>query len=254
MRAFLRSGALLPKDVFVASRSQAKLDAILVDSPGIHVVNSAKLAAECSMIFVCVGAADLAAVFREIDQELSSEQLLIITNSTVPLKALEERVPCGTVKLIPSIAQEVDAGIALLMYGSRVDREDRILLEELLSHISRPIVIPESMARPVIGLTSGGPALIAYVLQMMADEAVRNNPDISPELARKLVEETATATMKLIAEANMPLDKIIRRVAVPGGMTEFSIEILSRYIPQAWQTLFQETAEREKKARESLAL
>lgn len=46
----------------------------------------------------------------------------------------------------------------------------------------------------------------------------------------------------------------IRRVAVPGGMTALAIEILSRYVPQAWQTVFRETAGREAKSRESLAL
>ena len=53
--------------------------------------------------------------------------------------------------------------------------------------------------------------------------------------------------MRLISEANMTTEQIIRRVAVPGGMTAVAIEILSRYVPQAWRTVFRRTAERENK-------
>jgi len=56
-----------------------------------------------------------------------------------------------------------------------------------------------------------------------------------------------------MAKANMSPDEVIRRVALPGGMTALGIEVLSRYMPQAWQAVFRESAEREKSARETLA-
>jgi hypothetical protein len=43
----------------------------------------------------------------------------------------------------------------------------------------------------------------------MADEAVRNNPELSPQLASKLVQETAAATMMLMAEARMTGQEMI---------------------------------------------
>jgi pyrroline-5-carboxylate reductase len=49
-------------------------------------------------------------------------------------------------------------------------------------------------------------------------------------------------------------EEVIRRVALPGGMTALGIEVLSRYVPQAWQEIFGESAEREKSARQALAL
>ena len=254
VRALLRSGALAPQDVYAANRSNARLEALSVRFPGIHVVNNSQLAAQCELIFVCVSTKDMAGVLAEIDPELSSRQLLVTISSAIPLKALEDRVPCRVAKLIPSITQEVGAGIALWMYGARVTAEDRHLLEALLGRISQPVAISESLERPAIGLASGGPALIAYVLQAMADEAVRSNAGLSPELARKLVQETASATMRLVMEANMTGEEIIRRVALPGGVTEQAIEILSRYVPQAWRTVFRETAARDMKSRESLAL
>jgi pyrroline-5-carboxylate reductase len=60
--------------------------------------------------------------------------------------------------------------------------------------------------------------------------------------------------MRLISDANMTTEEIIGRVAAPGSMTALAIEILSRYVPQGWQTMFRETAQRAAKARESLVL
>ncbi len=140
------------------------------------------------------------------------------------------------------------------MYGSRATADDHRLLEDLLGRIRHPVVIRESQSRPAIGLASGGPAFVAYLLESMAEEAARSHPDFPPELARSLVQETATATLRLMEEANMNPAEVIRRVALPGGMTALGIEVLSHYVPQAWQAVFRETAEREKSACETLAL
>jgi competence protein ComER len=254
VRALLRTGALAVENVWVANRSEGKLKALAAEFPGVHVASNRKLAAKCDLIFLCVKAGDAASVLAQMDQELYPGQLLVTTASQIPLQALEDRVPCRLAKLIPSITQEIGAGVALLMYGSRVIADDRRLLEDLLGRISHPVVITESQSRPAIGLTSGGPAFVAYLLESMAEEAARSNPDLPLELALSLVQETATATLRLMAEVKMNPAEVIRRVALPGGMTALGIEVLSRYVPQTWQAVFRESAERETSARELLAL
>jgi competence protein ComER len=254
VRAFLRFGALARENVWIANRSQARLDELAADFPALHVATNRQLAANCDLIFLCLNASTTASVLAQMDPELYPGQLLVTTASAIPLQMLEDRVPCRVAKLIPSITQEIGAGITLLMYGKRVKTADRELLEGMLAKISHPVVIPESMSRPTIGLTSGGPALIAYILQSMAEEATHANPELSSAQALELIQETATATLRLMAEAKMRPDDVIRRVAVPGGMTALGIEILSRYVPQAWQAVFRESAEREKTARATLAL
>jgi competence protein ComER len=254
VRAFLRSGAMAPEHVWAANRSSAKLDVLRGKFPGIHIASIREVAAQCDLIFLCLSDGDTAAVLAQIDPELSLLQLLITTAGAISIKELEDRVPCRVAKLIPSITQEIGGGIALLMYGSRVTKEDRSLLENLLGRISQPVAINESLARPAIGLASGGPALLAYILQSMAEEAVRSNPELSLDLARKLVLETSCGTMRLASEANMTTEEIIRRVAAPGGMTALAIEVLSRYVPQAWRSVFRETAEGAAKTRQPVVL
>ena len=254
VRALLRSRALAVENVWAANRSEGKLTALAAAFPGIHVASARGLAANCDLIFLCLNPGDAASVLAQMGPELHPEQLLVTTASQIPLQALEDRAPCRAAKFIPSITQEIGAGVALLMYGSRATADDHWLLEDLLGRISHPIVIGESWSRPAIGLASGGPAFVAYVLESMAEEAARSNPDFPPELAFSLVQETAAATLRLMAEGNMSPEEVIRRVALPGGMTARGIDVLSRYVPQAWQAIFRESAEREKSARETLAL
>jgi len=254
VRGLLRCGALKPANAYVANRSPQKLASLIAEFPGLHVGGARELTAHCDLIFLCVKSGDVPSVLAQIETELYPGQLLVTTASVISLKALEDRVPCRVAKLIPSITQDISAGVALLMYGSRITQEDRTLLEELLGQISHPVVIAESQARPAVSLTSGAPALIAYFLQSMAEEAVRNNPSISPEMAREMIQETAISTLRLMQEKQMSAEGLIRRVAVPGGMTALSIEILQRHLPQAWQAIFRETTEREAKDREVLTL
>ncbi|HKM85209.1 MAG TPA: pyrroline-5-carboxylate reductase dimerization domain-containing protein [Terriglobales bacterium] len=254
VRALLRSRVLTDENVWAANRSEGKLKALAAEFPGIHVAGNRQLAANCDLIFLCLKAEDAAGVLAQMDPDLSPGQLLVTTASQIPLQTLEDRVPCRVAKLIPSITQEIGAGVALLMYGSRANADDHRLLEDLLGRISHPIVIAESQSRPAIGLASGGPAFVAYLLGSMAEEAAGSNPDFPPDLALSLVQETATATLRLMAEANMNPEEVIRRVALPGGRTALGIEVLSRHVPQAWQAVFRESAEREKTARETLAL
>jgi len=253
-RALLRGVALAVEDVWVANRSEGKLKSLAAEFPGIHVVSTREIAANCDLIFLCLKAGDTASVLTQMDPHLRLGQLLVTTASQIPLQVLEERVPCRVAKLIPSITQEIGAGVTLLMYGRRATADDHKLLEGLMGHISHPVVIAESQSRPAIGLASGGPAFLAYLLQSMAEEASRSNPQLPSELAFSLVQEMATATMQLMAEVNMRPEEVVRRVALPGGMTALGIEVLSHHVPRAWELVFGKSAEREKAAQETLAL
>lgn len=253
VRALLRSRALPVENVWAANRSEGKLKTLAAEFSGIHVVGNRELAANCDLIFLCLKVEDAASVVAQMDPELTPGKLLVTTASQIPLAALEDRVPCRVAKLIPSLTQEIGAGVALLMCGSRATADDRKLLEDLLGRISHPIVIPESQSRPAIGLASGGPAFVAYVLESMAKEAALSNPEFPPGLAMSLVQETATATLRLMAEAKMSPEEVIRRVALPGGRTALGIDALSHYVPQAWQAVFRRSAEKEDIAGETPA-
>lgn len=90
-RVLLRSGVLSPGEVWAANRSQAKVDALAADFPGIHIANAKQIAAKCDLIFLCVSAADAAVVLAQMDGELYPHQLLVTTAAGIPLSLLDSR-------------------------------------------------------------------------------------------------------------------------------------------------------------------
>ncbi len=118
VRALLRSRALAVENVSVANRSAGKLKALAAEFPGIHVGSSRQLAAQCDLIFLCLKPGDASSVLAQMDGELYPGQLLVTTASQIPFQLIENRVSCRVAKLIPSIVQDIGAGVALLMYGS----------------------------------------------------------------------------------------------------------------------------------------
>jgi competence protein ComER len=253
-RALLRSGALIPNHVWAANRSGAKLDVLRAEFTGVHVGTNREVVTACDLIFLCLKPTDTAAVLAEIYQDLHAGQLLVTLASLITVSSLEERVPCRAAKLIPSITQENGSGVALLEFGARATAEDRALLQKLLAGICRPLLMQETLMRIAADLVSCGPAFVAYLLESLAESALADHPDLPLETARGLVWEMASATMRLMSEARMTPQELIQRVAVPGGNTALGIEILSRYLPQAWADVHRSIAAKEARARDVFRL
>lgn len=249
LRALLRSRALMPGHVWAANRSRAKLDALRAEFPGVHAGTNRDVAAACDLIFLCLKPADTAAVLTEMDQDLRAGQLVVTLASLITLSSLEERLPCRAAKLIPSITQESGSGVALLEFGSRATAQDRALLQNLLAGICRPVLMPETLMRIAADLVSCGPAFLAYLLESLAESTVEDHPELTLDTARGLVCEMASATMRLMSETGMTPQELIQRVAVSGGNTALGIEVLSRYLPQAWSDVHRGIAAKEARGR-----
>ena len=88
----------------------------------------------------------------------------------------------------------------------------------------------------------------------MAESAIKQHPEFSPEVARRLTWSMASATMQVMSETGMSLQELIERVAVPGGSTAIGIDILSQSLPEAWIRIHRTIAEKEQKDRQALTL
>ena len=245
IRALVRGGAVTPAQVWVSNRSPQKLARLAGEVPGIHTADSARVVAECSMVFLCVKHGDTAAALDAMHAQLRPDQLLITLASVLPLPWLEERVPCRVAKVIPSLTQEVLKGPCLVIWGSRIRPPDAAMVRGLLERISLPVIIPEAQRRICADLASAAPAFLAWLLASMAEAATRFQPDLATEVASTLVREMAIGTAALLADQSVTFEEIVRRVATPGGMTEAGLGVLGRQMPGIWEQLYREMQNRE---------
>jgi competence protein ComER len=219
-----RAFAGLPDgQVTVFNRTPQKADAISREYKQVRVASSLPdLVGVSDLIFVCTKPADAPSVLGEIGPRLRRDQTLATTISQVSMQAWEREVAARIVKVIPSITQTVCSGVILVCYGSRFDNAAQEQFEALLGQIATPFVIDEHQLRLSSDLASCGPAFVAFILSQWSTAAARTGRLSQAECEYVL-------SKMLIGVANLlqngyTLSEIVRRVSVPGGITQQGID------------------------------
>ncbi|MBA9085137.1 competence protein ComER [Fontibacillus solani] len=241
IEAFLRSGALHPHNIHVSNRSSHKSELLARRHPGISVSGSnADVARGSHIVFLCVKPLDYPVVLSEIREAVSEKTIIVSITSPVQIEVLEQQLPAKIAKIIPSVTHSVHSGASLCIYGDRIQSEDRLLLEQLMSSISIPTIISENQVRIASDISSCGPAFISFILQQWAKSAAVNT-DISEQNALRLGAEMLLGTGKLLTEGGFTPEELQRRVAVPGGVTAEGITVLSSSLQGVFSSLIRAT-------------
>ena len=216
--AFLSSGALEPSEVLASNRSPNRLLQLQKRHPGLSTRSNRETAAESDIVFICVKPLQFKQLTDEIVPCLRSDQIVVSITSPVQLYHLESVLPSKIAKVIPSITHCVKSGTSLCVFGSRLHKEDRLVLLQLLSFIGVPEEIPESHTRIASDFSSCGPAFISYFIERWIKAAVEAT-GIDEALVSRLAGEMLLGTGKLLTEGSFTPQELQERVAVRGGIT-----------------------------------
>ncbi|PWK13080.1 competence protein ComER [Tumebacillus permanentifrigoris] len=226
IRAFVTSTLSSEIQVVACNRSPEKLAQLQTRYPHLQVCATAEETVSASdVVFLCVKPGDAPDVINRVLPYLRDDHTFISINSAILLEEMEAILPCRVHKVIPSITQVALAGVSLVMHGSRTTHRERHDLESLLGAISKPTVVEEADLRVCSDLSSCGPAFLATLLQEFAMAAVRQG-GIPRDLADTLVKDMTSGLGKLLTEEGFEFGDVIRRVAVPGGITAEGIKVL----------------------------
>lgn len=253
VRALLRAGKFSAADVWAANRSPAKLESLTAEFAGLHAADAATVAAKAQILFLCVKPADTNRVLHEIHGRLRQDQICVLLTNVFTFQHLEVRLPCRVAKLIPSIAQQIRKGIALLAYGQRMRPPDATALQDLLFPICRVMVVPETQLRIFADVASCGPAFLSACIEELCHQAASKIDDLSVNDLREAAVETLAATAELLRAGSSPTE-LVQQVAVPGGMTEAGLQALREYLPQTIAAIIEATQQTEQKKRKAILL
>ncbi|MCE5167730.1 late competence protein ComER [Paenibacillus profundus] len=237
IEALIQSGALEPEQVIASNRTIQKVQNLASQYPGLQVaLSNTETVEQSDIVFLCVKPSEFKHVLDEIAGTARSELILVSITSPVLIKHLENSLNCKIAKIIPSITNYVWSGASLCMYGGRIQTEDRLLLEQLMMAISRPLQVSEQFTRITSDLASCGPAFIAFFLQKWVEAAVEET-GIDQEEASRLACEMLLGTGKLLTEGGFTLELLQQRVAVPGGITAEALRLLNEELEGVFQKL-----------------
>jgi competence protein ComER len=223
VRSFIRSGAARPDAILAFNRTAAKLQALAAET-GIRCGrDNREVAADADVVFLCVRPSEVRDVLCELRNELSSGKVLVSIAAGVSLEDLQAWTEARVVRVIPALTSEVLKGASLVAFGDRATPSDRETVLSLLNAIGRAVEVEEEDFEILTLLTSCGPAFIAALMEEFAAAAVRQG-GVRPDLAGLLVKETLTGTAGLLRDTDF--DRLIARVATPGGVTEKGVAVI----------------------------
>ncbi|WP_263560613.1 late competence protein ComER [Paenibacillus polymyxa] len=226
IESFIHSDALKPQQILASNRTYSKVTELARRYPGLHAAQSNReTAAESDILFICVKPLESKTVTDEIRNVITEEQIVVSITSPVQIRILEHALKAKVSKIIPSITHQIGSGASLCIHGNRITEEDRSLLEELMSHISRPIRVKESHTRITSDFSSCGPAFLAFFMDQWIQAAVQATGIDRTELCA-LTGEMIIGTGKLLTEGGMTPAELQARVAVPGGITAEALALL----------------------------
>ena len=241
IEAFLRAGTFLPEQVFIHNRTPQKALAMAQKYPGITVTSSNQdIARQTDWLFLCVKPLEFQPLLDEISPHLQPSQTVVVIASPVQLRHLEERIPCKLIKFIPSLTNLSCSGACLLTFHPSISAEERARWNQLFSAIGTPVEISESHTRIASDLSSCGPAFLSLILAKMV-EAATEETGLPRLLAEMLVIHMLNGTAQLLLQEGLSLQEIQRRIAVPGGITQQGLDLLSDQLGGVFHRLFQTT-------------
>ncbi len=239
--AFLSSGALKPCDILASNRSPKRLLQLAERHPGLSICGSNRdTATESDIVFICVKPLEFKVLTDEISSCLRSEQIVVSITSPVQLYHLESVLPSKIAKVIPSITHCVKSGTSLCVFGSRLHKEDRLVLLHLLSFIGVPLEISETHTRIASDFSSCGPAFLSYFLERWIDAAVEAT-GIDEMLISRLAGEMLLGTGRLLTEGEFTPQELQERVAVRGGITAEALNHLRSSLEGVFERLITTT-------------
>jgi pyrroline-5-carboxylate reductase len=247
IRKFIETGAAAPGDIIASNLTKEKVE-LLAGDLGIQVGDNREVAERSDVIFLCVKPLDVKGVLRELQDELTTDKLLISLAVDFTLDEMASISKARAARVIPSVASERLKGVSLVAFGGNTTGSDRDLIFGLFRTIGFPIEGEEKDLEILADLTSSAPAYISTIMQELVQAAVRRGIDVN--LAEKLAKQSLAGTSDLLAEENF--EGLTSRVATKGGITEEGVNAIHKHAPAMFDELFEATRAKHEMVRKNI--
>jgi pyrroline-5-carboxylate reductase len=191
--------------------------------PRVHVAaNPGEVAEAAEAIYIAVKPQDIQSV---LDSIRDTEGLVISIAAGVPVRRLEETLTrARVVRVMPNTPCLVGAMAAGYAFGSRIQPQDRELVEQLLGAAGYAAEVEEELLDVVTGLSGSGPAFVARLIEAFIEAG--KGLGLDSAVARNLAIRTFFGTAKLLAETAMEPQTLVDMVSSPKGTTVAGRQVL----------------------------
>lgn len=234
----LKLNLLNEKDVYIANRSNEKLENFKKEYKMINLCDNIEVAKNCSNIMLCVEPSNVPSVLLEIAPYLNENSYLMISTATVAYDDLYKIYKGKITKFMPTLNSTVRGGVTLVCHNELVSDEEKKLLENLMSSMSEVQVIKEEDMNLCHNLTGSLPAIISELMLEFVRAASKHSINMTMEEIEHMVMVSLAGASKLFIEKHMKFEDTIKRVSTKGGITFEGIKLYEKKMPEIFDEAF----------------
>jgi pyrroline-5-carboxylate reductase len=228
LAGLLSTGWRTSDEIVVTGRRDERL-AELRERHGVEATTSnAEAAGRAGVVVIAVKPQDFDVLMGEIGGLLSADQVVLSIAAAVTTAAIERRIaePVPVLRAMPNTPATVHEGVAGLCAGAHASAEHLAVGEEVLTHVGRVVLVPETYMDAVTAVSGSGPAYFALLAEAMIEAGILLG--LSREVSTDLVVQTMLGTAKLLRDEEMHPVELREMVTSPGGTTIRAIHELEQ--------------------------
>ncbi|MDQ4095134.1 MAG: pyrroline-5-carboxylate reductase [Actinomycetota bacterium] len=224
----LASGWRSADEIVVTARREQRL-AELSKNYGVEVTtDNAAAVADATVVVLAVKPQDIEGLLSQISASVRADQTVLSVVAAIPTSFIEDHLAesAPVVRAMPNTPSVVHEGMAGIAAGRNADDQHLALAREVLEHVGRVVVVPESYLDAVTAISGSGPAYFALLAEAMIEAGILLG--LSREVSTDLVIQTMLGSAKMLRDEQMHPVELREMVTSPGGTTIRAIRVLEQ--------------------------
>lgn len=209
-------------DITVTAHTQATLDKLSADVPGIHTTLSNREACEsANLVMLCIKPWLVQQVLEEVYPAINANNPVIVSVAAgISFEQLSQFMAGDQrpmARVIPNTAISIKQSPTLMCFNEQINEAERQLVQAMFDELGQAIVIDEAHMAAGTAITSCGIAYAFAYIKAAMQGAIELG--FYPHVAKQMIDQTVQGAVALLEHNGSMPDQEIYKVCTPGGIT-----------------------------------
>lgn len=209
-------------DITVTAHTQATLDKLSADVPGIHTTLSNREACEsANLVMLCIKPWLVQQVLEEVYPAINANNPVIVSVAAgISFEQLSQFMAGDqrpVARVIPNTAISIKQSPTLICFNEQISEAERQLVQAMFDELGQAIIIDEAHMAAGTAITSCGIAYAFAYIKAAMQGAIELG--FYPHVAKQMIDQTVQGAVALLEHNGTMPDQEIYKVCTPGGIT-----------------------------------
>ncbi|MCC7533821.1 MAG: pyrroline-5-carboxylate reductase [Bacteroidia bacterium] len=221
--SFLRYKIVTTTNLLLVEKNESRQLALSALNIGRVVTADNAEIADCNIIILAVKPQDFKELAKSLKQVINPKSIILSIMAGTEISLIQSLLNNQqVVRAMPNLPVEISMGMTAYCTSSKVNINDMMLIENLLSTTGRTLYVKhEQQLNAVTALSGSGPAYFFYFMKHIIEAGVQMG--IEEHISVILAKQTMLGAFQLINNGQKSLDEYICSVASKGGTTEAAL-------------------------------